>query len=59
MRWAARFNPVQWGVTAAREVVMPDPDWSSVAGHVALLVGATTVTAAFATWAFRAYRRTL
>jgi ABC-2 type transport system permease protein len=59
MRWAARFNPVQWGVTAAREVSMSGPAWASVAGHLGLLMGATVATAAFATWAFRAYRRTL
>ena len=59
MRWAARFNPVEWGVVAAREAMMPGTDWSRVGVYVGLLVAATVVTASFGTWAFRAYRRTL
>lgn len=59
MQWVARFNPVQWGVSAAREVVMPDPAWGRAFGYLGLLVAATALTSAFATWAFRAYRRTL
>jgi ABC-2 type transport system permease protein len=59
MRWAARFNPVEWGVVAAREAMMPGTDWSRVGLYVGLLVAATVVTASFGTWAFRAYRRTL
>ena len=30
MQTAASFNPVDWGVKAAREVVLPGTDWSSV-----------------------------
>jgi ABC-2 type transport system permease protein len=59
MEWAARFNPVEWGVVAAREMVMPTTDWGSVALHLGLLVAFTATTSTFATWAFRAYRRTL
>jgi ABC-2 type transport system permease protein len=59
MQWAARLNPVQWGVVSAREMVERDTDWASVAVHLALLVAAVAVMSAFATWAFRAYRRTL
>jgi ABC-2 type transport system permease protein len=59
MDWAARFNPVEWGVVAAREMVMPTSDWGSVALYLGLLVVFTTASAAFATWSFRAYRRTL
>jgi ABC-2 type transport system permease protein len=59
MRWAAKFNPVNWGVIAAREVVLPGVDWSAVGLHLALLAGLSVVTAAFATWTFRAYQRTL
>ncbi|TMK67646.1 MAG: ABC transporter permease [Actinobacteria bacterium] len=59
MQWAARFNPVQWGVVAAREVVRTSTDWRSVAFHLGLLLAVTVVTTGFATWAFRAYRRTL
>jgi ABC-2 type transport system permease protein len=59
MRWVARFNPVQWAVEASREVVMDRPDWGVAGAYLALLLAATVVTSAFATWAFRAYRRTL
>jgi len=59
MRVAARFNPVNWGVVAAREAVLPGTDWSSIGLHVLYLVALAVVTAAFATWTFRAYQRTL
>ena len=59
MRWLMRFNPVNWGVQAAREPVLAGTDWGSVAFHLGLLAALSVVTAAFATWAFRAYQRTL
>jgi ABC-2 type transport system permease protein len=59
MRLAARFNPVEWGVVAARETVMPDTNWTRVGLYLGLLAVVTAATAAFATWSFRAYRRTL
>ena len=59
MQWAARFNPVNWAVEAARQAMRPDSDWAAVAVWLTLLLAATAATCAFATWAFRAYRRTL
>jgi ABC-2 type transport system permease protein len=59
MQWAARFNPVEWGVVSAREVAVEGTDWGRVVAYLGLLVTVTAATAAFATWAFRAYRRTL
>jgi ABC-2 type transport system permease protein len=59
MDWAARFNPVQWGVSAAREAVLPDTDWGTIGLDLGLLAALTFATAAFATWAFRSYQRTL
>ena len=59
MRVAANFNPVEWSVRSAREPVLPAPDWSLVSLSLALLAGFAVATAAFATWAFRAYQRTL
>ncbi len=59
MQAAARFNPVHWAVVAAREAVETETDWASVGIHIALLAGFAGASAAFATWAFRAYRRTL
>jgi ABC-2 type transport system permease protein len=59
MQIAARFNPVNWGVVAAREVVLPATDWGSVGLHLGLLAALTVVTASFATWTFRVYQRQL
>ncbi len=59
MQWVARFNPVEWGAVAARETVRAETDWSRVTGYLALLALAAALTATFATWSFRAYRRTL
>jgi ABC-2 type transport system permease protein len=59
MQWVARFNPVNWGAVAAREAVEPGTNWVSTSVHLALLLAFATLTAAFATWALRAYRRTL
>jgi len=59
MQSVARFNPVDWGVRAARSAVLTGGHWGLVAEYVGLLIAATTVTAAFATWTFSAYRRSL
>lgn len=59
IQWAARFNPLEWGVVAAREVTLGGTSWSSVAAHLGLLTAGAAATAAFATWTFRAYQRTL
>jgi len=59
MQVAAEFNPVDWGVRAAREVVLPGTDWSVVGWHLLLLLALTAVTSAWATWTFRSYQRTL
>jgi ABC-2 type transport system permease protein len=59
MRVAAHFNPVDWGVRAAREVVLPGTSWGTVGLYLLLLLGLSAATAAFATWCFRSYERTL
>jgi ABC-2 type transport system permease protein len=59
MQTAARYNPVNWGVDAARQVVLPGTDWGSVGTHLALLLGLTLVMGAFATWTFRVYQKSL
>src|SRR6266576_6491912 len=59
MQWAAKFNPVDWGVRAAREVVLPGTSWSTVGWHLLLLLGLSALTAGWATWTFRAYQRSL
>jgi ABC-2 type transport system permease protein len=59
MQTASDFNPVEWGVTAARAVVLPGTDWGEVGMHLGYLAAFSVVTAAFANWAFRAYQRSL
>ena len=59
MQTLARFNPVDWGVRAARDAVVVGGNWASVFGHLGLLVAAVAVTASFATWTFRSYQRSL
>ena len=59
MQMAARFNPVDWGVRAAREVVLPGTSWGTVALYLLLLLALSGVTAAWATSTFRSYQRSL
>jgi ABC-2 type transport system permease protein len=59
MQETARYNPVNWGVSAARQVVLPGTDWVSVGEHIALLLALTLVMTALATWTFRVYQRSL
>jgi ABC-2 type transport system permease protein len=59
MRETARFNPVDWGVRASREVVLPGTAWATVGWMLLLLLGLTALTTAWATWTFRAYQRSL
>src|SRR5262249_17475731 len=59
MQEAARYNPVNWGVSAARQVVLPGTDWASVGSHIGLLLGLTLAMTAVATWTFRVYQRSL
>ena len=59
MQEVARFNPVDWGVRAAREVALPGTSWSTVVWHLLFLLALTAVTAAWATRTFRAYQRSL
>jgi ABC-2 type transport system permease protein len=53
----ARFNPVNWTVTAARSVTSSGTDWGLVASHLGLLAGLLLVSFAVATRAFRVYQR--
>ena len=59
MQTVAKFNPVDWGVKAAREVVLPGTSWGTVGFYLLLLLVLTAVTSAWATWTFRAYQRSL
>ena len=56
---ASRYNPVNWGVRAARNAVVTGGDWGPSGVYLALLVAAMIATTGFATWAFRTYQRSL
>jgi ABC-2 type transport system permease protein len=61
-RWievAARFNPVNWGVQAARNAVLTGGHWGATGGYLLLLVAAVATTSLFATWCFRSYQRSI
>jgi ABC-2 type transport system permease protein len=55
----SRFNPVNWGVQAARNAVVAGGHWGATGGYLLLLVAATAVTSLFATWCFRSYVRSI
>jgi ABC-2 type transport system permease protein len=59
MQVAARYNPVDWGVKAAREVVLPGTSWGTVGWHLLFLFVLSAVTAVLATWTFSSYQRSL
>jgi ABC-2 type transport system permease protein len=59
MRVLSNFNPVNWGVRAARAVVLPGTHWGSVGAHLGYLLALSVVTVAFANWTFRVYKRSL
>jgi len=59
MQTAAKFNPVDWGVRAAREVVLPGTSWSTVGVHLLLLLALAALTAGWAAQTFRSYQRSL
>jgi ABC-2 type transport system permease protein len=56
---AAKFNPFNWAVVAARGAAMQKTDWGLVAGRVGLLAALALLCAWFATWAFNKYARSL
>ncbi len=56
---ASRYNPVNWGVVAARNAVVIGGDWGSTGAHLGYLLGVTAVTAAFATWTLARYQRSI
>jgi ABC-2 type transport system permease protein len=55
----SRFNPVNWGVQAARGAVVTGGHWGTVGVFLLLLLALTAATSLFATWTFRVYQRSL
>jgi ABC-2 type transport system permease protein len=56
---AARYNPVDWAVVAAREALQSGTDWAAVGTRLGLLGALALVMAWLATRAFGAYQRSL
>ncbi|MGH2449313.1 MAG: ABC transporter permease [Chloroflexota bacterium] len=57
MQEAAKFNPVNWAVEAARGALSLQVDWSMVLTRMGWLFGLGVIFAWFATAAFRSYQR--
>jgi ABC-2 type transport system permease protein len=55
----ARFNPVNWGVNAARNAIVAGGDWGPTGVYLLMLLAAAAVTSLFATWCFRSYQRSI
>jgi ABC-2 type transport system permease protein len=55
----SRANPVDWAVTAGRETLRPDVDWSVVASRAGLLAAVALICAWLSTRAFRVYQRSV
>lgn len=58
IKGAARFNPVNWGVTAARSAMFGQ-DWGLVAKYGGFLALFALIAGVFATQAFKAYRKSV
>jgi ABC-2 type transport system permease protein len=61
-RWievASKFNPVNWGVQAARNAVLSGGNWGATGAYLLLLLAAAALTSLFATWCFRAYQQSV
>jgi ABC-2 type transport system permease protein len=59
MQTAAKFNPVNWAVEAARSAAMQKTDWGLVADRVGLLVALALASGFLASRAFAKYQRSL
>jgi ABC-2 type transport system permease protein len=57
---ASKFNPVNWGVNAARNAVLTTGGhWGATGIYLLALLAAVAVTSLFATWCFRSYQRAI
>jgi ABC-2 type transport system permease protein len=55
----SRFNPVNWGVHAARNAILAGGHWGASGLYLLFLLAACSVTSLFATWCFSAYQRSI
>ncbi|HEY8454776.1 MAG TPA: ABC transporter permease [Actinopolymorphaceae bacterium] len=56
---AARFNPVDWAVSASRSAMSASPDWNAVLLHTGFLVAFAAALVLLSVQAFRAYHRSV
>ena len=56
---AANVNRANWGVKAARGVLLPGTDYAAVVAHLGYLTALCVATAALASWSFPAHQRSL
>ena len=55
----SRFNPVNWGVNAARNAIQAGGHWGASGLYLLFLLAACAATSLFATWCFRSYQRSI
>lgn len=55
----SRFNPVNWGVRAARNAIVVGGDWGQSGLYLLMLLAAVAVSSLFATRCFRSYQRSI
>src|SRR4051794_18465614 len=55
----SRFNPVNWGVHAARNAIVVGGHWGHTSVYLLMLLAATAATSLFATSCFRSYQRSI
>ncbi len=59
IRSIARFNPVDWAVSAGRDALSADPEWGGILAHLGGLVVVAGLLAWLSTRAFRSYQRSV
>ena len=55
----SRFNPVNWGVRAARNAIVVGGHWGQSGLYLLMLLAAVAVSSLFATRCFRSYQRSI
>lgn len=59
MASVARFNPVNWTLSAGRGALGLDPQWSAIGEHLGFLAALVVVCGLLSTRAFRSYQRSI
>ena len=59
MQDVARFNPLNWALSASRGALTDHPDWASVAGHGGLLLAVAVVVVLLSVRTFRSYQKSV